>query len=286
MAVSGPLVLATRRSPLALRQSEMVAATIGEKLGLEVELLPLVTTGDRQTKWSLEKSGGKGLFTKELEEALLDGRADLAVHSAKDMPTEMPAGLDLVAFLPRENPADILVTKQGVNQPKVIATGSPRRRAQGSQIFPEAQWIELRGNVETRLKKIAQGREAEATLLAAAGLNRLQISQFPGLEFRALSFDEMVPAPGQGAIAVQARSEERSLFQKISNQTTEHAVRIERSILTAFGGGCQVALGAHYSKVDDQLIFFHEKCGIKKLSLIGKVESDWKKELIEWTTKS
>jgi len=286
MAVSGPLVLATRRSPLALRQSEMVAATIGEKLGLEVELLPLVTTGDRQTKWSLEKSGGKGLFTKELEEALLDGRADLAVHSAKDMPTEMPAGLDLVAFLPRENPADILVTKQGVNQPKVIATGSPRRRAQGSQIFPEAQWIELRGNVETRLKKIAQGREAEATLLAAAGLNRLQISQFPGLEFRALSFDEMVPAPGQGAIAVQARSEERSLFQKISNQTTEHAVRIERSILTAFGGGCQVALGAHYSKVDDQLSFFHEKCGIKKFSLIGKVESDWKKELIEWTTKS
>jgi hydroxymethylbilane synthase len=286
MAVSGPLVLATRRSPLALRQSEMVAATIGEKLGLEVELLPLVTTGDRQTKWSLEKSGGKGLFTKELEEALLNGRADLAVHSAKDMPTEMPAGLDLVAFLPRENPADILVTKQGVNQPKVIATGSPRRRAQGSQIFPEAQWIELRGNVETRLKKIAEGREAEATLLAAAGLNRLQISQFPGLEFRALSFDEMVPAPGQGAIAVQARSEERSLFQKISNQTTEHAVRIERSILTAFGGGCQVALGAHYSKVDDQLSFFHEKCGIKKLSLIGKVESDWKKELIEWTTKS
>ena len=286
MAVSGPLVLATRRSPLALRQSEMVAATIGEKLGLEVELLPLVTTGDRQTKWSLEKSGGKGLFTKELEEALLDGRADLAVHSAKDMPTEMPAGLDLVAFLPRENPADILVTKQGVNQPKVIATGSPRRRAQGSQIFPEAQWIELRGNVETRLKKIAQGREAEATLLAAAGLNRLQISQFPGLEFRALSFDEMVPAPGQGAIAVQARSEERSLFQKISNQTTEHAVRIERSILTAFGGGCQVALGAHYSKVDDQLSFFHEKCGIKKLSLIGKVESDWKKELIAWTTES
>jgi len=286
MAVSGPLVLATRRSPLALRQSEMVAATIGEKLGLEVELLPLVTTGDRQTKWSLEKSGGKGLFTKELEEALLDGRADLAVHSAKDMPTEMPAGLDLVAFLPRENPADILVTKQGVNQPKVIATGSPRRRAQGSQIFPKAQWIELRGNVETRLKKIAQGREAEATLLAAAGLNRLQISQFPGLEFRALSFDEMVPAPGQGAIAVQARSEERSLFQKISNQTTEHAVRIERSILTAFGGGCQVALGAHYSKVDDQLSFFHEKCGIKKLSLMGKVESDWKKELIEWTTKS
>ncbi len=286
MAVSGPLVLATRKSPLALRQSEMVAATIGEKLGLAVELLPLVTTGDRQTKWSLEKSGGKGLFTKELEDALLDGRADLAVHSAKDMPTEMPVGLDLVAFLPRENPADTLVTKQGVNQPKIIATGSPRRRAQAAQIFPGAQWMELRGNVETRLKKIAEGREAEATLLAAAGLNRLQISQFPGLEFRALTLDEMVPAPGQGAIAVQARSEDRPLFQKISDQATEHAVRIERSILTAFGGGCQVALGAHYSKVDDQLSFFHEKCGIKKLSLRGKVESDWKKELIEWTTKS
>jgi len=286
MAVSGPLVLATRKSPLALRQSEMVAATVREKLGLEVELLPLVTTGDRQTKWSLEQSGGKGLFTKELEDALLDGRADLAVHSAKDMPTEMPAGLKLVAFLPREDPADILVTKQGVNQPKIIATGSPRRRAQAVQIFPGAQWMELRGNVETRLKKIAEGREAEATLLAAAGLNRLQISQFPGLEFRALTLDEMVPAPGQGAIAVQARSEDRSLFQKISDQATEHAVRIERSILTVFGGGCQVALGAHYSEVDDQLSFFHEKCGIKKLSLKGKVESDWKKELIAWTTES
>ena len=286
MAVSGPLVLATRKSPLALRQSEMVAATVREKLGLEVELLPLVTTGERQTNWSLEQSGGKGLFTKELEDALLDGRADLAVHSAKDMPTEMPAGLKLVAFLPREDPADILVTKQGVNQPKIIATGSPRRRAQAVQIFPGAQWMELRGNVETRLKKIAEGREVEATLLAAAGLNRLQIAQFPGLEFRALTLDEMVPAPGQGAIAVQARSEDRSLFQKISDQATEHAVRIERSILTAFGGGCQVALGAHYSKVDDQLSFFHEKCGIKKLSLKGKVESDWKKELIAWTTES
>lgn len=286
MAVSGPLALATRKSPLALRQSEMVAATVREKLGLEVELLPLVTTGDRQTKWSLEQSGGKGLFTKELEDALLDGRADLAVHSAKDMPTEMPAGLKLVGFLPREDPADVLVTKQGVNQPKIIATGSPRRRAQGAQIFPDAQWMELRGNVETRLKKIAEGREAEATLLAAAGLNRLQISQFPGLEFRALSFDEMVPAPGQGAIAVQARSEDRPLFQKITDQATEHAVRIERSILTAFGGGCQVALGAHYCQVNDQLSFFHEKCGIKKLPLREKVESEWKKELIEWTTKS
>ena len=286
MAVSAPLVLATRRSPLALRQSEMVAATIGEKLGLEVKLLTLVTTGDRQTEWSLEKSGGKGLFTKELEDALLDGRADLAVHSAKDMPTETPLGLELVAFLPREDPADILVTKQGVNRPKIIATGSPRRRAQAAKIFPDAQWIELRGNVETRLKKIADGQEAEATLLAAAGLNRLNIIQFPGLEFRALTFDEMVPAPGQGAIAVQARSEDCPLFQKISDQATEDAVSIERSILTAFGGGCQVALGAHYSKMDDQLSFFHEKCGIKKLSLSGKTELDWKNELIEWTSKS
>ena len=113
--VTKPLVLATRRSPLALKQAELVADRISRTLNKEVNLLPLVTTGDRQSEWSLEKAGGKGLFTKELEQALLDGQADLAVHSAKDMPTDMLDGLDLVAFLPRENPADVLVVKEGWN---------------------------------------------------------------------------------------------------------------------------------------------------------------------------
>ena len=282
--MSKPLVLATRRSPLALRQAELVASSISENLGRAVEFLPMVTTGDRQTDWSLEKTGGKGLFTKELESALLDGMADLAVHSAKDMPTEMPEGLCLAAFLPRENPADVLVIRNGVDTPKIIASGSPRRRSQATKFFPDAKWIELRGNVETRLRKIAEGKDAEATFLAAAGLNRLGISEFKGLSFRELKWDEMVPAPGQGAIAIQSRTEDKDIFQKLSDSDTERSVKIERTVLTALGGGCQVALGAHYSQPDDRLYFFHENCGIQSGLLNGRKETDWVDELITWTS--
>tara|TARA_Y100000022_G_C13235431_1_gene369569 strand:+ start:820 stop:1629 length:810 start_codon:yes stop_codon:yes gene_type:complete len=264
-------------------QAELVAGRIVEKTGQEVVLLPMLTTGDRQSQWSLEQSGGKGLFTKELEQALLDGRADLAVHSAKDMPTEMPDNLGLVAFLPREDPVDIFVCKEGVAQPKIIATGSPRRRAQATKLFPEAKWIELRGNVETRLRKISQGVEAEATLLAAAGLKRLKIDHFPGLSFRRLSLQEMVPAPGQGAIAVQARVGHSQEYDKINDGQTENAVKIERAVLNAFGGGCQVALGANYCGSTDQLSFFHEKCGIKSLRIAGRAQTDWMDELTGWT---
>ena len=281
--VSKPLILATRRSPLALRQSEMVAHCIEKQLGKKVELLPLVTTGDRQTEWSLEKSGGKGLFTKELEQALLDERADLAVHSAKDMPTEMPDNLELVAFLPREDPADILVIKEGVTDPVVIATGSPRRRAQASKLFPRAKWIELRGNVETRLQKIAQGVQVEATLLADAGLKRLNIEQYPGLSFRKLNLMEMVPAPGQGAIAIQARVTDKHLFEKINDPETQKAVSIERQVLSTFGGGCQVALGVNYCSQTEQVSFFHESCGIQSLRIAGRDQSDWMNEIIGWT---
>lgn len=282
---SKPLVLATRRSPLALKQAELVAARIIGKLKREVVLLPMVTTGDRQTDWSLEKTGGKGLFTKELELALLDGRADLAVHSAKDMPTDIPKGLDLVAFLPRENPADILVIKEGVSLPGKIASGSPRRRAQASLMFPRANWVEFRGNVETRLQKIVQSGEAEATLLAAAGLNRLNIHEYEGLTFTHLNFEQMVPAPGQGAIAIQARTEEKPFFIPLNDSDTEQAVLMERSVLNAFGGGCQVALGAHFSKDQGILHFFHEACGIKCLKIDNREQEAWLSELIKWTKK-
>lgn len=280
-----PLVLATRRSPLALKQAELVSEHISKFLCREVKLLPLVTTGDRQTDWSLEKAGGKGLFTKELEQALLEGRADLAVHSAKDMPTEMPHGLELVAFLPRENPADVLVVKEGVDHPMCLASGSPRRRSQAAHMFPHAKWVEFRGNVETRLRKIAQGVEADATLLAAAGLKRLGIYEFPGLTFKQLNFDQMVPAPGQGAIAIQAKSDEKLFFNKINDIETQKAVMLERCVLDAFGGGCQVALGAHITKGNNFIYFFHELCGIKSLNVDGREEKDWMDELIGWTKK-
>jgi len=180
------IVLATRKSPLALAQAELAATRFrGHFPGVECVLLRLVTTGDRKVAWSLEKQGGKGLFTAELEQALLRDEADVAVHSSKDLPNELAAGLVIAGFLPREDPRDVLVTRAGVTAPNTIATGSPRRRLQISLRFSQAAFTEIRGNVDTRLKKIAAGA-ADATVLAAAGLNRLGIRSWPGLEFHPL----------------------------------------------------------------------------------------------------
>jgi hydroxymethylbilane synthase len=251
------VVLATRKSPLALKQAELASLVLLQSLSAEVEILPLSTTGDQRLEWSLEQEGGKGLFTKELEVALLEGRADVAVHSAKDLPTEMPDGLVLAGYLPREDPRDVLVVREDVESPKVIATGSPRRRAQLlATRWPNAQMKEIRGNVETRLRKIAEDREAEATVLAAAGLRRLGIESFPGLRFEFLEIGEMVPAPGQAAIALQVRKTDFELFNSTCDPATSQAVDFERAVLATMGGGCQVALGVH--RDGDRLSVFHE----------------------------
>jgi|TARA_B100001093_G_scaffold187177_1_gene179788 hydroxymethylbilane synthase len=258
-------ILATRKSPLALRQAEIVAELIRTQMNLEVELLPLTTSGDQRLDWSLQDKGGKGLFTKELELALLGGQADLAVHSAKDMPTDSPDGLSLSSFLEREDVRDVLVLRDDIETPKVLASGSPRRVAQLRNRFPDTKWNEMRGNVETRLKKIALHGEADGTILAAAGLKRLGIESFPGLKFEHLPVDEMVPAPGQAAIAVQTRKEDEEKFSVLGHPETEKAVCLERMVLESMGGGCQVAVGAY----SDECLFrfFHEKTGFLKLGL-------------------
>jgi hydroxymethylbilane synthase len=259
-------ILATRKSPLALIQSEMVAARLREKIpGAECELLKMVTTGDRQAEWSLSKQGGKGLFTAELEQALLRGEAHLAVHSCKDLPGENTPGLAVAGFLPREDVRDVLVLREGVGEPRTIATGSPRRQLQIKRLFPAAVFSEIRGNVDTRLKKIAAGL-ADATILAAAGMNRLGIHSWPGVFFRPLSFAESVPAVGQGAIAVQCRAEDAPQFAAALDAATARGVNIERAIQAAVGGGCQIAFAAHVA--GDTLHFFHEKTGIRTLPLI------------------
>ena len=203
--MTGQLILATRKSPLALIQAELVGARLRTALGVETELRQVVTTGDRQAEWSLEAKGGKGLFTGELEQSLLRGEADVAAHSTKDLPGEMTPGLAIAGYLPRADPRDVLVRRTGVASPQVIATASPRRRLQLARLFPGARFVEIRGNVDTRLRKIAGG-QAEATALAAAGLARLGIAAWPGLEFLPYEFAQMVPAVGQGAIAVQCRA--------------------------------------------------------------------------------
>ncbi|MEX2381649.1 MAG: hydroxymethylbilane synthase [Opitutales bacterium] len=256
------LVIATRKSPLALTQTEMIIRHLGQHLPeCRFEMLKLATTGDRQRDWSLEKEGGKGLFTSELEEALRRGDADLAMHSTKDLPTDMSEDLALAGFLPRDNPRDVLVLRNDVTAPSVLATGSPRRRAQAKKIFPEVRWQEIRGNVDTRLRKIAEG-EADGTILALAGLNRLGIREWPGLTFRPFTTEEMVPAVGQGAIAIQCRASDAERFSPFFDEATRLAVTVERSFLSQLGGGCHTAFAAHFC--DGVLEVFHEKIGYRR----------------------
>jgi hydroxymethylbilane synthase len=237
--------ITSRGSALARAQTELVREFLERETGASCEVLILTTTGDRKTQWTLQEHGGKGLFTKELEEALKDGRADLAVHSAKDLPTELPTDLIIAGYLPRENPQDVLVRREDRPTPLSIASGSPRRREQGAKLWPGAKWTELRGNVETRLKKIVSG-EADATILAAAGLKRLGIPSFPGLVFEPVPIEHMVPAAGQAAIGIECRKSDLDAYAKLFDKTTALAVNLERAVLKAFGGGCQSATAVHY----------------------------------------
>lgn len=253
------LILATRKSPLALRQTEMVAAHLRDALGLETELLKIVTTGDQQSEWSLEQKGGKGLFTSELESAVLRGEADVAVHSTKDLPGDMPAGLAVGGYLPRADARDVLVLRAGVGSPKTIATGSPRRRQQILLLYPSVTFTEIRGNVDTRLRKIGEQHVADGTILAAAGLNRLGIGNWPGVEFHAVGLNDMVPAVGQGAIAIQCRAGDTHRFVAVFDAETARAVGLERSFQAALGVGCHTAFGAHVTH--HTLYFYHEAVG-------------------------
>lgn len=283
------LVLATRRSPLARRQAEMARATLAawpKAWRKTIELLELTTTGDRQATWSLANEGGKGLFTRELEEALLSGQAHLAVHSAKDLPTTLPEGLALAGFLPRADARDVLIRRSGVTVPRRIASGSPRRRAQAAAWWQEAEWTELRGNLDTRLKKIAAG-EADATFLAAAGLHRLGIESFEGLVFEPISIEKMVPAAGQGAIALESRAADVAKFAEVFCAKTARAVFIERAALSAMGGGCHAASAAYFD--GEALQVFHaakgraqfavdKKEGVAAIAAVTTAVTNWLNE--------
>jgi hydroxymethylbilane synthase len=261
------IILATRKSPLALTQTEMVKARLEAVIaGATCELLKIVTTGDKQVGWSLAKQGGKGLFTAELEQALLRGEGDVAVHSCKDLPGENPPGLVVAGFLPREVTHDVLVLREGVTVPATIATSSPRRQQQIAKLFPTATFTEIRGNVDTRLKKIAAGN-ADATILAAAGIRRLGIASWPGVVFRPLTFAESVPAVGQGAIALQCRAGDEGKIAAALDAATARAVTLERAFQRQLGAGCQIAFAAHATT--DQLYFYHEKTGRRTLPLAG-----------------
>jgi hydroxymethylbilane synthase len=257
--MSSPIKIATRKSPLALEQTNLVLAWLEAKLPEdEFALLKLSTKVDERLSWSLEKRGGLGLFTKELEDALLDRRAALAVHSAKDMPTAIHEELAIAGYLPRAKVNDILVKRSDCAEPASIASSSPRRRAQIGALYPHAGWTTIRGNVGTRLQKIADG-EADASMLAAAGLERLGISEFSGLEFVEIPLDTCVPAPGQAAIAIQCRQADLDKYQDLFCESTKLAVTLEREFLHRLGGGCQTPVGAHYD--GETFFIYHPKVG-------------------------
>ena len=249
------LILATRRSPLALAQTELVAAAL-RAAGHETELLPLTTTGDRWSAAGTGEAPDKGLFVKELEEALIAGRAHLAVHSAKDLPAELPDGLAVLAVPAREDPRDVLVGPPGglaaLPEGARVATGSPRRAAQILAARPGLVVVPIRGNVGTRLGKLARG-DAEALVLAAAGLRRLGLSP-AGAE--PLSIDLSTPAPGQGLLAVEGRAGDAAVARAVSvlDDAAAHAcLRAERAFLSAVGGGCLAPVGALCEPVDGGL---------------------------------
>lgn len=278
--MSDTITLATRKSPLALAQTQLVEEAILKAFpGTEVVQSRMTTTGDQRLAWSLEEKGGKGLFTKELELAMLEGRADLAVHSAKDLPTEMEPGLALAGFLPRETVEDVLVKRQGIDRIQSLATGSPRRRAQAKLFLPDVEFLEIRGNVGTRLEKIKDG-QADATILASAGLRRLGIAEWDGLEFEPLNLNQMIPAVGQGAIALQCREGEAERFQALTDPATDQAVVIEREFLRMVEGGCQTAFGAHFT--GHELLAFHEDAGRFSLSF-NSLDMDEVREAIRLT---
>lgn len=238
--------LGTRGSALALTQARTIAAAL-EARGVDVAVEVVRTTGDAWTG-SLAGVGGKGLFVKELEEALLDHRIDLAVHSLKDMPAELPPGLALVATPVREDARDVLVTRAGTPLAALAAgtrvgTSSLRRRAQLLAVRSDLAVVALRGNVDSRLAKLARG-EVDAVILAAAGLRRLGLTP-PGA--CTLPADEFLPAIGQGALALEARADDtavRAIVAALDDPDTSTCVAAERAFLTAVGGDCHTPLAA------------------------------------------
>jgi hydroxymethylbilane synthase len=256
------LRLGTRGSPLALAQARMVRAALAQAHSLDPERIAIEvirTSGDRIQDRPLAEVGGKGLFTKEIEEALSAGAIDLAVHSSKDMPTVLPAGLVLSAFMEREDPRDVFISRKsksiaGLPHGATIGTASLRRQAMVLRQRPDLTIVPLRGNVETRLRKLDED-VADATLLALAGLKRLGLADAASA---ILDVDEFLPAVGQGAIGIETRADDsrtRDMLAAINHAETFSALAAERTFLAVLDGSCRAPIGGHATVSGGRLRF-------------------------------
>ena len=252
------LRIGTRGSALALWQAEWVRSQLlAAHEGLTVDLVTIKTKGDKIIDVPLAKVGGKGLFVKEIEEALLDGRVDLAVHSMKDMPAELPAGLHLAAMPPRDDPRDVLVARNGTGLTQLrrgarLGTSSLRRAAQLYHLRPDLRIETLRGNLDTRLRKL-ESEGFDAIVLAAAGLRRMGLSH---LITEYLGSEEVLPAVGQGALGIETRIDDpvtNGMVAKLAHKPTMVVVSAERAFLRQLEGGCQVPIGGHAILEGDRL---------------------------------
>jgi hydroxymethylbilane synthase len=254
--------LGSRGSPLAMTQSRHVAGLLTPLTGETHSIESFITSGDRIADRRLQEAGGKGLFTKELDEALLDRRIDAAIHSLKDLPTKMPDGIALAAIPSREDPRDAFISPKArdlksLAQGAVVGTASLRRQAQTLHLRPDLQVVTLRGSVETRLNRIGEGR-MDATFLALAGLTRM------GLQGHAASLvavEDMPPAPGQGALAITCRADDAKtldVLARLSDPKLEIVIAAERGFLEALDGSCRTPIGALARLNGNELHFLGE----------------------------
>ncbi len=275
------LIIGSRESALAMVQSRMVQAYLKERVPeMEVEILPMKTMGDKILDRKLEEIGGKGLFVKELDIALKEGRSQLSVHSLKDLPMEVAEELPVICFSKREDPRDVLVLPKGVSEvdlSKPIGTSSKRRILQLEKLFPGARFESVRGNLQTRLRKLDEGQYS-AIVLAAAGLKRM------GLEDRISRYfetSEMIPAAGQGILAIQGvEGIDYSFFDEFGDERGKAAALCERAFVRTLDGGCTSPIAAHLEFTEDKALLR----GFYQDEESGKIVSDIEEEVIKEDT--
>ena len=266
--------IGTRNSPLAMWQAKEVEQKL-QNLGYETSLVPVLSSGDKNLNQPLYSLGITGVFTKDLDIALLNNEIDIAVHSLKDVPTLLPQNIEISAVLERDFPQDVLVRKSSSKNKNLaelkIATSSLRRRAFWLEQFPETEFFDIRGNVQTRLKKLEEG-DFDATLFSLAGIKRMEME----LDFEFLDF--MISAPSQGVVAIANRIDDveiKDVLQQINHKETQICVEIERNFLRTLEGGCTAPIGA-IAKFEDNKIYFKGKLnsldGAKTLNLVEEFE--------------
>ncbi|WP_312074900.1 hydroxymethylbilane synthase [Chryseobacterium sp.] len=253
--------IGTRSSALALWQAEEVAAKLQE-LNYETEIVPIVSSGDKNLNQPLYSLGITGVFTRDLDIALLNDEIDIAVHSLKDVPTKLPENIEIVSYLERDFPQDVLIRRKSAKNKELhelkLATSSLRRRAFWSKHYPEAEFFDIRGNIQTRLQKLEE-QDFDATILSLAGIKRMKMD----IDYEFIPF--LIPAPSQGVVAVAGHSEKKEINEilaKINHKETQICVEIERNFLSTLEGGCTAPIGAFAEIIDNQIRFKAGLCSL------------------------